>query len=712
MNYRIVMLATVLGALVAAGPAAAQCPDCPIKGGKDETTDCYAELASDVVRLNYPFFNPAKPKPAKELRCFDGDPGCDLDGVVNNSCTFDVDLCLRNPDPSLPSCTPEDVTEVAIKGSTKKFPELETLQSAVDALLPATTNVCSTGQSVAVALKGPDSKGAFKRSKLNLKVLASTASGTDKNKVKLTCVPHTWPSHGYDAANTRSNPVETKIDAGNVGTLVPKWTFLINTLGNDTVTSTVTVGEKLVYTSAWNGRIYALDKKKGSTKWIFNTGSSSVLGVQSSVTLTADGRVLVADSLGQLFCLDGKKGTLLWQADAGSEDPEAAHAWASPTVANNRVFIGLASHNDSPCTRGTVVAYDLDTGVELWRQYTVPESICYADTAIECSVNADCGPGPEAAGSPCLIGHCDSKPDLACATNGDCPSIFLDPGECVGLGGPGECWLDRDVACSVDADCPACVPGKGGGITATPAASADGEDLYVASVGCLSFPSIGNSDSMFKMDAATGAIDWVYRSRTTEQFTSFPGGPTYQDYGFLNGPILAEVDGGTTPVAVAGGKDGTLYAVDQTTGLIVWTNEVAPPPSFAGFGLFNASVAYEAATDQFFAALFDIDTYPGTSDELLSFAGVDGVTGWSYKLGNSWNSATIANGVIYTANLASSDFQAFDTTTGAQLATYAVPGGNVMGGVAVENGVVYAPFGNVFGPGQAGVVAYELPAAP
>ena len=73
------------------------------------------------------------------------------------------------------------------------------------------------------------------------------------------------------------------------------------------------------------------------------------------------------------------------------------------------------------------------------------------------------------------------------------------------------------------------MPAKGGGITATPAASADGEDLYVASVGCLSFPSVGNSDSMFKMDAATGAIDWVYRSRTTEQFTTFPGGPTYRE---------------------------------------------------------------------------------------------------------------------------------------------------------------------------------------
>lgn len=34
----------------------------------------------------------------------------------------------------------------------------------------------------------------------------------------------------------------------------------------------------------------------------------------------------------------------------------------------------------------------------------------------------------------------------------------------------------------------------------------------MASVGCLSRPSIGNSDSIFKLDAATGALDWVYRT--------------------------------------------------------------------------------------------------------------------------------------------------------------------------------------------------------
>jgi outer membrane protein assembly factor BamB len=712
-KYGALFFAVALTVLAHAGIAAAQCPpDCPVKGGGDAATDCHSELASDAIRLNAPFFNPAKPKAAKEIRCFDGDPGCDLDGVANNSCTFDIDVCLRNADPELPSCTPADVTEFKVLGSTNKFPSLATLQTAVDALLPASTNVCTSGQSVVVPLKGPNSKGDFKAAKFTFKTTA-TAGADDKDGVKFVCVPRGWPGHAYDAQNTRSNPIETKIDDTNVHTLVEKWAWAPPTshfgANGKTVTSTVTVGPKLLYTSSWNGRIYAIDKKKGVTKWSFNTGSGPILGVQSSVTLTADGRALVADSAGIVYCLDAKTGDLLWQATAGNEDPTAAHAWGSPLVANNRVLLGIASHNDAPCTRGTLVAFDLDTGAELWRQYTVPENICYDDTGVECSANSDCA----VQGSPCLLGNCDSNPDTPCTTNGDCPSTFLEPGTCVLTG---ECWQDRGVSCTTDADCPACIPGKGGGVTATAAASADGNAIYMASVGCLSFPSIGNSDSMFKLDAATGAIDWVFRTEAPEQFQSFPigNGPTYHDYGFLNGPILAAVsDGmsGTVPVAVAGGKDGTLYAVSQSSGLLEWSNVVAPAPTFAGFGLFNGSVAYEAASDRFFAALYNIDTYPGANDRMLSFNGVDGATDWTADIGQSWSSPTVANGLVYTGTLADDSLFVFNSTTGALEHTLNAPSGNVMGGAAIDNGVVYMPYGDVFAfnLGAGGILAFALP---
>lgn len=724
MQYRISLLAVAFSTFALTGAAIADCPDCPIKGGGDVTTDCHSELGSNELHLNAPYYKPAMPKPGKEVRCMDGDAGCDLDGVANNSCTFDVDLCLHNADPSLPTCTPATVTAVAVSGKTTDFPGLATLQTAVNGLLPASTNTCTTGQSVVVPLKGPNSKGDYKATKFSFKTTA-TAGVADADTFKFVCVPRGWPSHGYDNANTRATPLDTKINASNVATLVKKWQFSVPGGPNGRpISSTVTVGPKLVYTSGWDGMVYALDKKKGTIKWGFNTQATlggAATGVQSSVTLTADGRALVADSEGNVFCLDAKNGKLIWSAAAGAADPLAAHAWGSPTVANGRVLIGIASHNDAPCTRGTLVAFDLNTGVELWRQHTVPERICFDDTSNECSANSDC----TLPGSPCLLGKCDSNPNTACSVNTDCPSTFLTAGICVAPSPAttGECWLERSITCSTDTDCPACVPGVGGGVTATAATSADGNDVYMASVGCLSRPSIGNSDSIFKLDAATGAIDWVFRTEAPEQFQNFPGGPTYHDYGFLNGPILANVDGGATPVAVAGGKDGTVYAVNQNTGLLEWSNTLAPAPTFAGFGLFNGSMAYDKASGNFFGSLYDIPTYAASGPHLLAFGEDDGVTGWTALSGSnnkSWSSLTVANDLVYAGRVNDDEFYAFDTTTGSLEFSFPKPVSNpvdgmmVTGGAAVENGTIYIPYGNIFGGGgvQGAVVAWTLPPAP
>src|SRR5205085_4556321 len=165
MQNRLRLLAIVaLAMLVSPQISSADCPDCPVKGGGSPKSDCHVELASGVLRANYPFY----PKKGKEIRCFDGD-GCDLDGVANNSCTFDVNVCLHNPDPSLADCTPATVTAVTVD-DVEDFPALSGLQTAVNALLPASTNVCTTGQTITIPLEGPDDEGVYAATKFQMKV--------------------------------------------------------------------------------------------------------------------------------------------------------------------------------------------------------------------------------------------------------------------------------------------------------------------------------------------------------------------------------------------------------------------------------------------------------------------------------------------------------------------------------------------------------------
>ena len=101
--------------------------------------------------------------------------------------------------------TPADVTAVTVSGASK-FPQLGDLQAAIDALLPATTNVCTTAQELTVPLKVSGS-GAVKRGKGSVKITAEAGALQDKNGLRLSCVPRGWPSQAYNHKNHRSTPV-------------------------------------------------------------------------------------------------------------------------------------------------------------------------------------------------------------------------------------------------------------------------------------------------------------------------------------------------------------------------------------------------------------------------------------------------------------------------------------------------------------------------
>ena len=75
--------------------------------------------------------------------CTDGDPACDRDLTVNGSCSYTVGTCVRLLDELRGfTCTPVDVDTVTI--TSKKIPAAASaMQTAVNAILPATVASCS-----------------------------------------------------------------------------------------------------------------------------------------------------------------------------------------------------------------------------------------------------------------------------------------------------------------------------------------------------------------------------------------------------------------------------------------------------------------------------------------------------------------------------------------------------------------------------------------
>ncbi len=162
-----------------------------VGGGGSQKRDC---LVTFDAAVNHPA---AKPK---HVRCTDGDPACDSDGVVNGLCTFEVRICANST--FNPECTINGVDSIVIDnaiddGSPKFDPDFQSLQTAVDNdIQPPTTNVdiCTATTDVIVPIKGPigNNRCRRQRKKIKLDALSQLIDGRkfkDRDTLKLSCEP-------------------------------------------------------------------------------------------------------------------------------------------------------------------------------------------------------------------------------------------------------------------------------------------------------------------------------------------------------------------------------------------------------------------------------------------------------------------------------------------------------------------------------------------
>jgi len=656
----MISLAVAVGSILSAGTqvALADCTDgrC-IPGGGPERTDCIAELRAP--KPNFPFFDPTRTvqKRAKEVRCFDGDAGCDVDGEADGACTFPVDVCIGAVDARLPACAAGAVDRVALS---VKRGDAGSLPATVAALAPATETACSSGGRVTVPLKARR-KGGFKAAKALVRVRAAGAGGKDKDKLKLRCLPREWPTHGFGPKNRRASPFETPITPATVGDLELAWELDIGRA----VTSTPTVAHGLVYVAAWDGRLYALNPKNGKIKWTFDSEGVGLAGLQSSPAVTADGRVLVADEFVNVHALNAKTGKVLWSRNLGT--PPVDHVWASVQFGHDTAYLGVAALLDDPATPGVLYALDLDTGEVRWSYKAVPDLICRTDTQIECMTNADCPFGGE-----CI-------PGLGAAITA---TVAIDPtGTQVYMNTVGSQKFpsigDSDSMMRFDAE--------------------TGQVVWRNRV--TPPEQFGFCEGDTAIDCSSGSACGAFGPCTMPKLF-------YHDFGFLNGPMLVTDPTGRSLV-VSGSKDGSLYAFDPDTGDIVWREEILPvpvSPGFAAWGLFNGAIGF--ADGRVYGALYGhLSSATEPADHLKAFDVADGHVVWEDDIGPSWGDVAVAGGVLYTGTQASTEFYAYDAASGTRLRTWTLPS-NVTGGATIVGDMLLIPYGSL-APGG-GIQAWKL----
>ena len=287
-----------------------------------------------------------------------------------------------------------------------------------------------------------------------------------------------------------------------------------------------------------SSHIYALDETTGVELWESISFSGSAY-TGSSPAVVGD-RIYFGTSGGYFYCYNATDGAKIWEYDA-----RPGQVQASPAVSGGRVYFGT--------TDNYLYALNALTGAFLWR-YTAGNSIYYSSPAIDGDL---------------LYFGCDDGKVYALNTTGSLPALK---------------WFYP----------------TNGQVRSTPCV-ADGK---------VFFGSYATDHALFAVNKTTGVLVWKYSltiGYTIDTTPAFFGGIVFFTGSYnkayalysnaTSGINYTETDPairlwsqtvGTYPSSptVADGKifiscnDYKLYALDVTTGILIWTN---------GFGTNNPS---------------------------------------------------------------------------------------------------------------------------
>jgi polyvinyl alcohol dehydrogenase (cytochrome) len=175
--------------------------------------------------------------------------------------------------------------------------------------------------------------------------------------------------YNHDAAGTRCNPMERKLNPDSVRGLKVKWVF--PTAGD--VYGTPSVVDGIVYVGDTSGTFYALKNSETGAivVWTANVGSPI-----TDSALVTDKMVIFGDLAGYIHGLNRDNGKEAWPPVQPDSNGTAAF-FGSPILVRGQVVIGISS-TEHPLDlklsfRGSVVQLDPNTGNKVWQTYVTED---------------------------------------------------------------------------------------------------------------------------------------------------------------------------------------------------------------------------------------------------------------------------------------------------------------------------------------------------
>ncbi len=332
--------------------------------------------------------------------------------------------------------------------------------------------------------------------------------------------PEMWLTYGGSYDETRHSSLAS-VNGDTIQDLGVSWVYTMDKPRGAEATPIVVDG--VMYVSGSWSVVYAIDAKTGEELWTYDpevSGKDAAKGccdVVNRGVAVHNGKVFVGVFDGRLEALDAATGEVLW-SNVTVDQSKPYTITGAPRVFKDKVIIGNSGAELG--VRGYVTAYNVETGAEEWRFYTVPNP------------NKE----PDGAASDAIFA------ELANDSWGDTGAWTTD-------GGGGTVW-DSIVYDTVNDQV---LIGVGNG-SPWNASVRDPEGDFSGAYDNLFLSSI------LAVDADTGAYRWHYQTTPRDQW----------DYTATQQMILAElpmgVDGAMRRVVMQAPKNGFFYVLDAADG--------------------------------------------------------------------------------------------------------------------------------------------------
>jgi quinohemoprotein ethanol dehydrogenase len=181
-----------------------------------------------------------------------------------------------------------------------------------------------------------------------------------------------WLLNGRTLDEAHFSPLQ-QINDKNVNGLGLAWYLDFD--GAMGVVAEPVVVDGVIYVSAPQSRVYAVDAASGKLIWKFDPQVRLNMAINGSYSARTnagvavwDGKVYVGTGDCRLIAVDAAAGKQRWEATVC--DPTQTGITGAPHIAKGKILMGYNGSDDG--VRGALIAYDAQTGKEAWRFWTVP----------------------------------------------------------------------------------------------------------------------------------------------------------------------------------------------------------------------------------------------------------------------------------------------------------------------------------------------------